>query len=155
MSGLFTDDQMAVIAYCAEEVRRQQAGSERVADMLRAWNYACGVVVNPSLKCVPGVSDVITIGKLCEPVKNEAGLRRCGVRVGMDVKMPWERVPIALAALTESWGQMTPDDAYFAYQEIHPFRDGNGRSGKILRAMLAGELHAPSWPPNKWGIENP
>ena len=37
----------------------------------------------------------------------------------------------------------TVDDWYLAYEWIHPFRDGNGRSGKILHNWLNGTLDDP------------
>jgi Fic/DOC family len=37
----------------------------------------------------------------------------------------------------------TIDDWYLAYEWIHPFRDGNGRTGKILHNWLNGTLDDP------------
>jgi len=37
----------------------------------------------------------------------------------------------------------TVDDWYLAYEWIHPFRDGNGRTGKILHNWLCGTLDEP------------
>lgn len=50
----------------------------------------------------------------------------------------------------------TPEDQfYFEYENIHPFVDGNGRSGKILYNYLLGRLDDPIMPPNFWNIGNP
>jgi fido (protein-threonine AMPylation protein) len=47
------------------------------------------------------------------------------------------------------------DQFYYEYENIHPFRDGNGRTGKILYNYLLGTLDNPKMPPNFWGSSNP
>ncbi len=49
----------------------------------------------------------------------------------------------------------TPAEAYREFQEIHPFRDGNGRVGKIVFNLLNGTLHDPQMPPNFFNCANP
>lgn len=51
---------------------------------------------------------------------------------------------------------LTPQDAleyYYAFEEIHPLQDGNGRIGMLLYNMLIGSLNDPCLPPDKsgWG----
>jgi fido (protein-threonine AMPylation protein) len=53
---------------------------------------------------------------------------------------------------------MAPLEAYVEYEEIHPFVDSNGRTGKIILNYLNGTLLDPIFPPNDiWGdwISNP
>lgn len=50
----------------------------------------------------------------------------------------------------------SPEDMFYKmYEEIHPFSDGNGRTGKILYNYLCGTLENPIWPPNFFGGEHP
>lgn len=54
--------------------------------------------------------------------------------------------------------QTTPTAAdvwYKEFEDIHPFVDGNGRTGKILYNWLNGTLKVPTIPFNWWGIANP
>jgi len=47
------------------------------------------------------------------------------------------------------------DEWYLAYEWIHPFRDGNGRTGKILHNWLNGTLFDPVLVPDYFGGGNP
>ena len=49
----------------------------------------------------------------------------------------------------------TADDWYLAYEAIHPFSDGNGRSGKILYNWLLGSLDEPVLVADYFGGNNP
>lgn len=124
------------------------------------------------------------IGMIVEPIDNKNGFRTIpiGVTDGMGgwiEKAKWERVPELLRALLESYyagllfdeygrangwhnensptfkAQNAEDMFYYHYEDIHPFRDGNGRSGKILYNYLKGTLENPVMPPNFWGSSNP
>jgi hypothetical protein len=55
----------------------------------------------------------------------------------------------------KSLAETAEDQFYFEYENIHPFVDGNGRSGKILYNYLLGRLDDPVMPPNFWGSSNP
>lgn len=152
---------MTVIQYVTEEVERQGHdttaldGIQRVGWMLEAWAYAIGRTY-PNL--VPAASDAIHIGKLIEPEKNKTGLRTCGVRVGAVVCPPASEIESRLFNLFRESPRMRPLEFYHRFEEIHPFVDGNGRTGKVLLNWLNGSLLDPVFPPDDfWGrpIRNP
>jgi hypothetical protein len=106
---------------------------------------------------------VLRLGHVVQPDKNPVTQwRQVNVMVGHSKKAPWQEVP----RLMESWLEAVDDmfagadgegfldatEAYREFEEIHPFRDGNGRVGNILYNYLnatfaAGEL---VFPPNLW-----
>lgn len=141
----FTSAQRHVIRWAAEECKRQRSGEMSVAWMLDAWEYALAFQ-NRSVT----EGDILALGALVEPEVNANGYRRCGVRVGSDVKGPWQNVPRQMGLLAEAQDRLTPDEWYKAYEEVHPFRDGNGRTGSILWNWLGSTLDAPCVPPDFW-----
>lgn len=154
-----------VVAYCAQEVMRQGHdggqvdGIERTAWMLDAWSYALERTSSP--RVVPTVDDVIEIGKRVERRTNAKGVRECNVSVGGRLCPRWEKVP----ALLVDWGEwvrldvnVEAFDAYRRLLDVHPFEDGNGRTGKVILNWLNGTLLNPVFPPaDFWGrpIRNP
>ncbi len=150
-----------VVEYCAEEVRRQGHdllaldGIERVGWMLEAWAYA--LMRNAERRGPLGAFDAVQLGRLIEPQKNFGGIRTCWVHVdGRQCPDP-ALVPAMLDDLFLRDG-LSSMDFYKLFEEIHPFVDGNGRTGKILLNWLSGTLLSPIFPPNDlWGgwIENP
>lgn len=149
-----------VVDYCAEEVTRQGHnisdldGIERVGWMLNAWGYA----LEHSVYARPDVHCAITMGTMVERVANAGGIRRCGVRVGDRVCPPHKEVHAMLNSLFLRRDELDPMAFYKEFEEIHPFADGNGRTGKIILNWLNGTLLHPIFPPNDfWGywIANP
>jgi hypothetical protein len=158
-----TQEELNIIKYIAEECERQHSGGESVYNMIVAWEFARVYKERLTL-------DVIsTLGTLTEPIDNKRGFRTIRIFVSDGwtsiEKAPWERVPGQLQMLLDSYyeGTLTPsnekaltseDQFYFEYENIHPFRDGNGRTGKIIYNFLLGTLSNPFLPPNFWGYTN-
>lgn len=141
---------LPLIDYCAEECRRQRSGELSVSWMLQAWTLG----LDHSGPITERL--VLALGAAIEPVKNANGYRRVGVRVGWDVKMRPEEVPDAMARLVEHAPVIpcnagTAGDWYRQYEEVHPFVDGNGRTGKVLYNLLMGTLLTPEIPPDFFG----
>jgi hypothetical protein len=150
---------MDVISYVTEEVTRQGHdvftldGIERVSWMLDGWAYA----LRNFHRGLQG-SDIITLGTLVERKKNALGMRTCGVRVGSRVCPNPNEVPRMVDRLIELMSTMTPIEFYKEFEEIHPFVDGNGRTGKILLNWKNGTLLDPIFPPSDlfgYPITNP
>lgn len=155
---------MTVLEYICEEVRRQghdladiHDGGKRVMWMLEAWLEALSWT--PSDYPLQWYQ-IEKLGRLVEREANREGFRTCEVRVGMNKTLPAERVRKHIDMMLDAHRQKpyAPLDFYKEFELIHPFRDGNGRTGKILLNWVNGTLHSPIFPPsNFWGreIQNP
>ncbi len=140
------NDELEIIEFCSIECSLQMSGEKSVSWMLNAWAHA-QIISAPLV-----IDDIVILGQLVEPLKNAEGFRRCNVRVGASIKPDWSRVPILMAEFlhSEDWAHEDPAEWFRTYEEIHPFVDGNGRTGVILFNLLNGTLDKPVWPPNFW-----
>lgn len=175
----FSSTQIDVMDYCAAECKRQRSGEMSVYDMINAWDYASKdedwlLEENTLHLTLPFIE---RLGKIVEPHDNAKGFRTIPIGIWDGYtwieKAKWERVPELLTTLIEAYyeNRLGPkdwyksyisskiesaeDEFYLEYENIHPFVDGNGRSGKILYNYLKGALDNPVMPPNFWGSSNP
>jgi len=100
------------------------------------------------------LEDIIFMAYLIEPEENIYGIRNGGVTVGGRPKMDHRNVPRALTNLIEAAQEdrVEADEFYHEFEEIHPFFDGNGRTGSILWNWQRDTLYAQEDPPDFWGF---
>jgi hypothetical protein len=136
---------LGVVRWAAQECEWQSSGEASVYWMLTGWVYARR---NRNKRIA--LHHILELGALVEPRHNLYGLRKVGVRVGSSVKLDWQLVPAALDQLIADQDALSPVEWFRQYEEIHCWRDGNGRTGSLLLNWLGGTLLDPVMPPNLW-----
>jgi hypothetical protein len=147
-----SEDMEEVLGFCAEECRRQRSGALSVLWMVRAWDLASR---RAARRAKFTVADIQDIGSTIEPKKNARGFRSVPVFVGGYEKLDASLIDHSIRNLVAHQRDMTPAEIYLEFENIHPFVDGNGRTGKVILSWLTNRMEKPVWPPNFWGIENP
>ena len=142
---LFLPEHLAIVRFCAIECALQQSGERSVSWMLNAWTFAQTAMMRPLV-----VSDVLALGVYVEPHRNARGFRQVPVMIGGEVKDDWQNIPHQMGNLVAAVDDTTPEEWFRHYEEVHPFVDGNGRTGQVLYNFLRGTLHDPEWAPNYW-----
>lgn len=161
------------------DTRVKKDGGVRIEWMLDAWAYAQTHVLN-----TPTIYDVLALGNKVEPHENRIDrFRSHNIIVGDRYGAPPPYIRELVTALCEKAGDVvlgvsdsalpyqlftegfkqqldeglvsTIDDWYLAFEWIHPFYDGNGRSGKILHNWLQGTLDEPELVADYFGGGNP
>lgn len=141
--GGLTSKHREIVRFCAIECEMQRSGERSVHWMFEAWNYAL-----ERTGLLPTEVDVLALGELIEPRKNARGYRQVPVQIGGDVLADWGNIPRQMSVLMENAVDLTPDSFFYRYEKVHPFVDGNGRTGQVLFNWLLGTLETPEWAPN-------
>jgi Fic/DOC family len=145
---MLSDERERVMKFCEEEVRRQRDDPVEVPNLFYAWDYA--VDHNPSILTV---DFILQLGFLAKPSVNNRGFRKYPIRIGYDTRSNERDIPVQVIQLCELYneGRLTPQELYMEYEYIHPFGDGNGRTGKILFNWANKTLLDPVMPENPFG----
>lgn len=145
---------LEVVEFCAVECMLQHSGEESVAWMVNAWEWARNQRGRHH-RLRPGVADVLMLGRMVEPKKNSRGWREQNVfiRDNPDARLTdWRAVPTSIEGLVSNGDTLSAAHWFKLYEEIHPFIDGNGRTGQILYNWLIGTLGSkPQWAPDPFG----
>jgi hypothetical protein len=141
---------------------------QRVEWMTDAWTWAHDKYKQGQRR--PTIEDILFLAARIEPGVNRNGFRAHGVMVGDHTAPPSEWVPTRMERLWLAIEDVVPergirtdirdsfmsaDDFYVEFEHIHPFGDGNGRTGKILHNWLLGTLHDPVLVKDYFGGGNP
>ena len=142
------------IKWAAEECERQRSGELSVAWMCYAlgWmrDYDRSGVTDHDMQGIVGM-----LGSQVEPIVNRDGFRRVEVRVGWVNMPPASQVHRLVNNLCDEGSYLTPAEWFREFEEIHPFRDGNGRTGAILFNWMNGTLDDPVTAPDFWNPSHP
>ncbi len=138
--------------WAAQECEWQGSGELSVSRLIDATLFAIDV---KALHTQITVDNIKALGRLIDS-RNNDGFRQEPVWVGNNQMAPWGEIPFLIDYWVESFTHASPPSAEIAFtrfEKIHPFVDGNGRTGAILYNWLNGTLEPGKlvFPPNVFG----
>ncbi len=130
--------------WATDEVYRQGDGDDMIPHFINAWNRA-RVDYHDNK---PITAELIRdLGRLVHPAVQ--GYRVIPVVFyNGNSGAPSEEIPRLIHDLCEQQSVLLPEDFYYYFEQIHPFKDGNGRVGSILYNYLRRTLENPINPPD-------
>ncbi len=135
-----------LVAWAAQECEWQMTGPLQVGYLIDAYF---------TLSFLETINEftIRRLGHQIEPEKNSLDhFREEAVFVGYYKTAPWQELPRLIDQLLTNMGKLSPTEFFKEFEEIHPFIDGNGRTGTLLYNFL-NRSYAPNdlmFPPNLW-----
>ncbi len=140
------EDVAAIGEWAALECEAQETNPLAVGYMIRAYCSNTAQKIAKVRKVYP--SDLLNLGRMVLDMTIEFRHIPVTFRDG-GTAIPAQNVKRTVASLCNAWngGRLSVDEFYQEFEEIHPFIDGNGRTGNIVYNLLLNGYAAVSRPP--------
>jgi hypothetical protein len=162
MDILTQQETQAIEQFCLQEVTRQMDLGDpfAVSNLFDAWHYSVQhyeMLLSGYDKPPLSTSFIKTLGMMAKPEANANGWRTVPIRIGWTTRDNQYLIPEQISGIVAAYndGRLNAQELYLEYEFIHPFRDGNGRTGKILFNWANGTLRNPQMPENPYGWSIP